>query len=132
MRRAPRCYNPPADKDRLLEGAPMAEQARDLLKRDIEGLRTDVLKAGVLNAKALQESAETHVAHLHLALHESAELHDASFQVVNGIIAFARQLYSQAAVAESEKARRGALAAVDRLAEVLERAELRQVAPLSA
>jgi hypothetical protein len=43
----------------------MADKVRELLGREIETLRADVLKAGVLNAKALQDSAESHVAHLH-------------------------------------------------------------------
>ncbi|BCB20461.1 hypothetical protein [Bosea sp. ANAM02] len=104
----------------------MADGMQDLLARDIETLRADVLKAGVLNAKALQDSAETHVAHLHDALRESSELADASFQVVSAVIGFAKLLYSQSAIAESERARQSALAAIDRLAAVMGRCEWRQ------
>lgn len=104
----------------------MADRVKDLLARDIEALRVDVLKAGVLNAKALQESAESHVAHLHDVLRESRELHEASFQVVNDTIGFAKLLYSHAGIAESEQARRTALAAIDRLAAVLGRCEDRK------
>lgn len=77
----------------------MADCIQDLLARDIETLRVDVLKAGVLNAKALQESAEIHVAHLHDVLPASSELQEASFHVMNNVIGFARLLYSQAAIA---------------------------------
>lgn len=104
----------------------MAALMKDLLARDIEALRVDVLKAGVLNAKALQESAESHVAHLHDVLRESRELHEASFQVVNDTIGFAKLLYGHAGIAESEQARRTALAAIDRLAGVLGRCEWRE------
>lgn len=109
----------------------MADEMKDLLARDIETLRADVLRAGVLNAKALQESAETHVAHLNDVLRASGELHEASFQVVNTIIGFARLLYSQAAIAESERARQTALMAIDRLASVLGHCEWRRVAASS-
>ncbi|RYE34528.1 MAG: hypothetical protein EOP23_04310 [Hyphomicrobiales bacterium] len=101
---------------------------KDLLARDIEALRVDVLKAGVLNAKALQESAESRVAHLHDVLRESHELQDASFQVMNDTIGFARLLYGHAAIAESEQARLVVLAAIDRLAGVLGRCEWREAA----
>lgn len=106
----------------------MADRIKDLLAHDIEALRADVLKAGVLNAKALQDSAECHVAHLHDMLRESRELHEASFQVMNDVIGFARLLYGHAAIAESEQARRVALAAVDGLAAVLGRSESREAA----
>jgi len=106
----------------------MADWMDDLLARDIETLRADVLKAGVLNAKALQERAEAHVAHLHDVLLESRELQEASFQVINDVIGFARLLYGHAAIAESEQGRRAALAAIDRLAAVLGRCECRQTA----
>ena len=106
----------------------MADWMKDLLVRDIEALRADVLKAGLLNAKALQESAETHVAHLHDVLRETRELQEASFQVVNDTIGFAKLLYGHAAIAESEQARRAALAAIDRLAAVLGRCECREAA----
>ena len=109
----------------------MADWMKDLLARDIETLRVDVLKAGVLNAKALQESAESHVAHLNGALRESPELHEASFQVINGVIGFAKLLYGHAAIVESEQARRSALAAIDRLAGVLGRCEARDAAASS-
>jgi hypothetical protein len=106
----------------------MVDLMKDLLARDIEALRADVLKAGVLNAKALQESAESHVAHLHDLLRESRELHEASFQVMNDTIGFARLLYGHSAIAESEQARRAALAAIDRLARVLGYCECREAA----
>jgi len=106
----------------------MADWLQDLLARDIETLRADVLKAGILNAKALQERAEAHVAHLHDVLHESRELQEASFQVMNDVIGFARLLYGHAAIAESERGRRAALAAIDRLAAVLGHCEWRQAA----
>lgn len=106
----------------------MADWIKDLLAHDIEALRADVLKAGVLNAKALQDSAECHVAHLHDILRESRELHEASFRVMNDVIGFARLLYGHAAMAESEQARRVALAAVDELAAVLGRSESRETA----
>ena len=109
----------------------MADQVKDLLARDIEALRADVLKAGVLNAKALQDSAESHVAHLHEVLRETRELHEASFQVVNDTIGFAKLLYGHATIAESEQARRTALAAIDRLAAVLGRCEGREAAASS-
>lgn len=109
----------------------MADLMKDLLARDIEALRADVLKAGVLNARALQESAESHVAHLHDVLRESRELHEASFQVMNDTIGFAKLLYGQSAISESEQARRAALAAIDRLAAVLGRCEYREAAVAS-
>jgi hypothetical protein len=110
------------------DGGAMADWITDLLALDIEALRADVLRAGVLNAKALQESAEIHVAHLHGVLRETRELHEASFQVMSDTIGFARLLYGHAAVAESEQARRAALAAIDRLAAVLGRSEPRDAA----
>ncbi len=106
----------------------MADRMKALLVRDIEALRADVLKAGILNAKALQESAETHVAHLHDMLCETRELHEVSFQVVNDTIGFAKLLYGHASIAESERARRAALIAIDRLAAVLGRCECRETA----
>ncbi len=106
----------------------MADRMKDLLARDIEALRADVLKAGVLSAKALQESAASHVTHLHDVLPESRELHEASFRVVNDTIDFAKLLYGHAGITESEQARRTALAAIDRLAEVLGRCEEREAA----
>lgn len=110
----------------------MAATTKDRLAGDIETLRADVLKAGVLNAKALQESAELHVARLQEATEPTPALQDASFQVVTSVIAFARLLYGQAAIAESEKARREALAAIDRLAAVLGHAGWRAGSPLPA
>lgn len=109
----------------------MADWMQDLLARDIETLRIDVLKAGVLNAKALQERAEAHVAHLHDVLRESRELHEASFRVMNDVIGFARLLYGHAAITESEQARRAALAAIDQLAVALEHCECREAAASS-
>ena len=106
----------------------MADCIQDLVARDIETLRADVLKAGVLNAKALQESAEIHVAHLHDVLRASSELQEASFQVMNDVIGFAKLLYGHAAITESEQGRHAALAAIDRLAAVLLRCECRQAA----
>lgn len=110
----------------------MAERVKELLAREIETLRADVLRAGVLNAKALQESAESHVAHLNEVLCESSGLQDASFAVVSSVIAFARRLYSQAAIAESEEARRDALTAIDGLAAVLDQAEWRETDSIPA
>ncbi|MGX1741274.1 hypothetical protein ACWIEX_06920 [Bosea sp. NPDC055353] len=106
----------------------MADWIKDLLAHDIETLRADVLKAGVLNAKALQDSAECHIAHLHHMLRESRELHEASFQVMNDVIGFARSLYGHAAIGETEQARRAALAAINDLAAVLGRSESREAA----
>lgn len=110
----------------------MAGEAKQSLAREIETLRADVLKAGVLNAKALPDSAESHVAHLNDALQDSAALQEASFMVINHVIIFARRLYGQAAIAESEQSRREALAAIDQLAAVLEQAECREERRLSA
>lgn len=97
----------------------MTETARSLLRHEIGTLRHDVLKAGVLNAKLLQESAESHVAQVGTLLRASAELDDASFRLVDSIIVFARLLYGQADVAEAETARRAALAAIERLADLV-------------
>lgn len=110
----------------------MAATTKDRLAGDIETLRSDVLKAGVLNAKALQESAELHVARLHDTAEATPALQDASFQVVTSVIAFARLLYSQAAISESEQARREALASIDRLAAVLGHAGWHADSPLPA
>lgn len=88
---------------------------------DIETLRSDVLKAGVLNAKALQASAENHVANLGSVLPPSPEFDESSFQALTSIIAFARLLYGQAQIAELEAARRQALATIDRLAQLVAR-----------
>ncbi|MEZ2405792.1 hypothetical protein AB6806_03115 [Bosea sp. RCC_152_1] len=100
----------------------MVESAEFRPFDDIETLRSDVLKAGVLNAKALQASAENHVANLGCVLPPSPELDEASFQTLTSIIAFARSLYGQAPIAELEAARRQALASIDRLAQLLARA----------
>lgn len=97
----------------------MAGTLENRLSSDIETLRNDVLKAGVLNAKALQDSAESHVANLGRVLPPSPELDDAFFQVVTSIIAFARLLYGQAQIADAETARRQALAKLDRLARIV-------------
>jgi len=113
-------------------GGTMAERVKELLARDVETLRADLLKAGVLTAKALQESAESHVAHLNAVLRETQALQDASFSVVNRVIAFAKLLYAQAAIIESEQARRDALAAVDGLAAVIDHAEWREESWLPA
>ncbi|WP_293795097.1 hypothetical protein [uncultured Bosea sp.] len=104
----------------------MADWIQDLLARDIETLRADVLRAGVLNAKALQECAEAHIAHLHDVLRETRELQEASFQVMNDVIGFAKLLYGHAAIAESEQGRHAALVAIDRLAAVLGHCEARE------
>lgn len=101
----------------------MAEIRERRLSGDIETLRNDVLKAGVLNAKALQESAESHVANLGCTLPPSPELDDVSFQVVNSVIAFARLLYGQAQIVESEAARHKALTTIDRLAQLVARTQ---------
>ena len=106
----------------------MADWMQDLLARDIETLRAEVLRAGVLNAKALQECAEVHIAHLHDVLRETRELQEASFEVMNDVIGFAKLLYGHAAITESERGRHAALAAIDRLAAVLLRCECRQAA----
>ncbi|CAM5769577.1 hypothetical protein [Bosea minatitlanensis] len=82
----------------------------------LDCLRDGVLKAGVLNAKALQAGAESHVAKLAGRLPPSSALDEACFQVVTDVIAFARLLYGQAQIAESESARRKALTSIDRLA----------------
>lgn len=100
----------------------MAGSRDNRLPGDIETLRDNVLKAGVLNAKALWESAEGHVANLGSTLLPSPDLDDASFQVVTSVSAFARLLYGQAQVAESEAARRLALATIDRLAQLASKA----------
>ncbi|MGN6097716.1 MAG: hypothetical protein ACTHP8_15955 [Bosea sp. (in: a-proteobacteria)] len=101
----------------------MAAFLDKLLSDDLETLRNDILKAGVLNAKALQESAEIHLTNFGLALPPSPELDDALFQIAASVGAFARLLYSQARVAESEAARRGVLARIDRLSDVIGRTE---------
>ncbi|WP_449254605.1 hypothetical protein [Bosea sp. (in: a-proteobacteria)] len=82
----------------------------------LDSLRDGVLKAGVLNAKALQASAESHVATLAAQLPPAPALDDACFQVVTDVIAFARLLYGQAQISESESARRRVLASIERLA----------------
>jgi len=51
---------------------------------------------------------------------------------VSRVIAFARLLYGQAAIAESEQARREALAAVSRLATVIDHAEWREESQIPA
>lgn len=101
----------------------MAGSIDNRLPGDLETLRENVLKAGVLNAKALWESAESHVANLGSTLLPSPDLDDASFQVVTSVSAFARLLYGQAQVSESEAARRLALATIDRLVQLASEAK---------
>ena len=100
----------------------MAEDLRVSLSDDVDMLRKDVLKACVLNAKSLHESATRHVANIASFVEASRDLHEASFQTVRSITVFAKLLYEQSLVAEAETARRQALAAIDELGAVLKNA----------
>lgn len=97
----------------------MAASIERFLSSELETLRHDVLKAGVLNAKALRESTECHLAKFGSALPPSPALDDALFQIVTSVSAFARLLYGQAQIAESEAARRQTLATIERLAQLV-------------
>jgi len=97
----------------------MADEVQNYLTSEIETLRSDVFRAGALNAKALGPSAETHLENLLRFVIASQEVEDAIFATVTQIALFARALYAQARIGEIEQARRDALAAIDALAIVM-------------
>ncbi|PTM39066.1 hypothetical protein [Bosea sp. 124] len=101
----------------------MADEVQNYLTSEIETLRSTVLRAGVLNAKALGPSAETHVENVLRFVVISPELEDATYLAVMRVALFARALYAQAQIAEIEQARREALAAIDTLAIVVDGSE---------
>ncbi|MDP3257918.1 MAG: hypothetical protein Q8S58_00915 [Bosea sp. (in: a-proteobacteria)] len=100
----------------------MPDEVQNYLTSEIETLRSAVFRAGALNAKTLGPAAERHLDNILRFVTMSSPLEDATYLTVTRIAAFARALYAQLPVAESEAARREALAAVDALALHLDRA----------
>lgn len=100
----------------------MVDEVHQFIVSEIETLRSDVFRAGVLNAKALHESAEKHLENILGFVVPSRELDEATFDTVERIDAFARLLYGHADIDVIEQARRIALATIDALALVLEAA----------
>jgi vancomycin permeability regulator SanA len=98
----------------------MADEVHQYIVSQIETLRSDVFRAGVLNAKALHESAETHLENILGCVTQSRELDEATFDTVESIDAFARRLYGHDEIVVIEQARRVALATIDALALSLE------------
>ncbi len=94
----------------------MPDEVQNYLTSEIETLRSTVFRAGALNAKTLGPAAERHLENVLRFVTISPTLEDATYRAVTRIAAFARALYAQLPVAESEAARREALAAVDALA----------------
>ncbi len=94
----------------------MPDEVQNYLTSEIETLRSTVFRAGALNAKTLGPAAERHLENVLRFVTMSSTLEDATYLAVTRIAAFARALYAQVPVAESEAARREALAAVDALA----------------
>ncbi|MBA4270010.1 MAG: hypothetical protein C0447_11415 [Methylobacterium sp.] len=94
----------------------MSDEVQNYLTSEIETLRSAVFRAGALNAKTLGPAAERHLENVLRFVTMSSALEDATYLAVTRIAAFARALYAQVPVAESEAARREALAAVDALA----------------
>ncbi len=98
----------------------MADEVQNYLTSEIETLRSAVLRAGALNAKALRPCAE---AHLDTVLHfviPSHDLEEATYFALSRTAILARALYAQAEIAEIEEARRHALAAIDAFGAVVE------------
>jgi hypothetical protein len=104
------------DDRRSVAEAPMPDEVQNYLTSEIETLRSAVFRAGALNAKTLGPAAERHLENVLRFVTMSPALEDATYLAVTRIAAFARALYAQVPVAESEAARREALAAVDALA----------------
>jgi len=100
----------------------MDDEVQQYLTSEIETLRSDVFRAGTLNAKALGRSAELHLENVLRFVVISPELEEATFLTVSHIAIFARALYDQSEVREIEQARRAALLAIDTLAVILARA----------
>lgn len=97
----------------------MADDLREPFAAGVETLRLSVLRAGVLNAKALREDAETNLADIARFVDSTPAFEEASFQMVRNVIAFAQELYRNGVVADAEAARRNALASIDELAAAL-------------
>jgi hypothetical protein len=104
------------DDRRSVAEAPMPDEVQNYLTSEIETLRSAVFRAGALNAKTLGPAAERHLENVLRFVTISPAMEDATYLAVSRIAAFARALYAQVPVAESEAARREALAAVDALA----------------
>ena len=98
----------------------MAEGLREHLAAAVDRLRSDVLSAGVLNAKCLRTSAADHLADIRSFVDETSELQSATFETCQGVTVFARLLYEQSAIAAVEDARRQTLAAIDGLVAALQ------------
>ncbi|MFA6966688.1 hypothetical protein [Bosea sp. (in: a-proteobacteria)] len=110
----------------------MIDEVQNYLISEIETLRSAVFRAGALNAKALGPSAEAHLENVLRFVVVSPEIEDATFATVTRVALFARSLYAQAEIAAIEQARRDALAAIDALATVLERATLTQAGAMES
>ena len=108
----------------------MADEVQNYLTSEIETLRSDVFRAGALNAKALGPSAETHLENVLRFVIVSHELEEATYLALSQIALFARALYAQARIGEIEQARRDALAAIDALAITVEAATPSEAAHL--
>jgi hypothetical protein len=104
------------DDRRSVAEAPMPDEVQNYLTSEVETLRSAVFRAGALNAKTLGPAAERHLENVLRFVTISPAMEDATYLAVTRIAAFARALYAQVPVAESEAARREALAAVDALA----------------
>jgi hypothetical protein len=98
----------------------VVDEVHQFIVSEIETLRSDVFRAGVLNAKALHESAEKHLENILGFVVPSRELDEATFDTVERIDGFARLLYGHADIVAIEQARRVALATIDALALLLE------------
>lgn len=98
----------------------MGDEVQGYLTSQIETLRSAVFRAGTLNAKTLRPCAQ---AHLDTILHyvaASPAIEEASYQMLSRVAAFARALYAQAPVGETEKARKEALVAIDAFGAVVD------------
>jgi hypothetical protein len=104
----------------------MAGEVYQFIVSEIATLRSEVMRAGALNATVvLNESAESRLENV---LGFVVVSHEATFETVQSVAAFARLLYTHTEISEIEQARRGALVAIDALAVVLNGSTLSQVA----
>jgi hypothetical protein len=100
----------------------MADHLSEPLAQGVEMLRRDVLTAGSANAKLLRDNAELWLASIASFVVETPDLQQASFRTVQNVCLLARLLYMQGQIAETEDARRRALAEIDGLVVILARA----------
>lgn len=67
----------------------MVDEGRGYLVSEIETVRSNVMRAGALNAKAINDNAQARLENVLSLVVVSPELEDSVFQMVNSVNAFA-------------------------------------------